>query len=61
MLQRLQGNMEAEILVVGSGNSDLSQQLYEEGFHFITNIDFSEEVISDMQERLKACEDMDYY
>ena len=46
---------------MGCGNSEVSERLYQSGYHYITNIDFSEEVISDMQERLKDAEDMDYY
>ncbi|XP_055540802.1 eEF1A lysine and N-terminal methyltransferase homolog [Wyeomyia smithii] len=39
-----------EILIVGCGNSTLSQDLYDVGFKQITNIDISEVVIKQMQE-----------
>ena len=52
VLPRLYEDKEAEILVVGCGNSgklifpidfvEMSEKLYrEEGFHYITNLDFS--------------------
>ena len=37
------------ILVVGCGNSSFSADLYDDGFHNITNIDFSAVVINKMQ------------
>ncbi|XP_021745567.1 methyltransferase-like protein 13 [Chenopodium quinoa] len=40
-----------QILVPGCGNSRLSEQLYDAGFHDITNLDFSKVVISDMLRR----------
>ncbi|CAK9136524.1 unnamed protein product [Ilex paraguariensis] len=40
-----------QILVPGCGNSRLSENLYDSGFHSITNIDFSKVVISDMLRR----------
>uniref|UniRef100_A0A7N0RBI1 Methyltransferase type 11 domain-containing protein n=2 Tax=Kalanchoe fedtschenkoi TaxID=63787 RepID=A0A7N0RBI1_KALFE len=40
-----------QILVPGCGNSKLSEHLYDEGFRFILNIDFSKVVISDMLRR----------
>ena len=40
---------------------EISERLYKDGYHFITNIDFSEVVISDLQERMKGFDDMDYY
>ncbi|XP_060630351.2 eEF1A lysine and N-terminal methyltransferase [Anolis sagrei] len=39
------------ILVVGCGNSELSEELYDEGYQDITNVDISELVIKQMQER----------
>ncbi|XP_053247141.1 eEF1A lysine and N-terminal methyltransferase isoform X4 [Podarcis raffonei] len=39
------------ILVAGCGNSELSEQLYDEGYQDITNVDISEVVIKQMQER----------
>ena len=34
------------ILVIGCGNSKFSEDLYEDGFKNITNVDFSENVIA---------------
>ncbi|PWA56281.1 S-adenosyl-L-methionine-dependent methyltransferases superfamily protein [Artemisia annua] len=42
---------DVQILVPGCGNSRLSEQLYDEGFVCITNIDFSKVVIGDMLKR----------
>ncbi|XP_054835158.1 eEF1A lysine and N-terminal methyltransferase [Eublepharis macularius] len=39
------------ILVVGCGNSELSEQLYDEGYQSIINVDISERVIKQMGER----------
>jgi len=36
------------LLVVGCGNSDLSAQLYDDGFENVTNVDFSKVCIADM-------------
>ena len=37
------------ILILGCGNSDFSSLLYDDGYHRITNIDFSELVIEEMK------------
>ncbi|KAJ9541614.1 hypothetical protein OSB04_028120 [Centaurea solstitialis] len=50
LLSQLNGG-EVQILVPGCGNSRLSEQLYDAGFHYITNIDFSKVVIGDMLRR----------
>uniref|UniRef100_A0A8C6VDE4 eEF1A lysine and N-terminal methyltransferase n=1 Tax=Naja naja TaxID=35670 RepID=A0A8C6VDE4_NAJNA len=39
------------ILVVGCGNSELSEQLYDEGYHDIISVDINERVVKQMQER----------
>ena len=49
-----------KILVVGSGNSRLSPQLYENGYHSITNIDISEVVIHQMKTRYKELDRMEW-
>jgi len=70
VLPRLYDDKEAEILIVGCGNSgklfrkmrnllELSEKLYEEGFHYITNADFSGVLIEEMRERNAHLEDMD--
>lgn len=52
-------NHKDNILVLGCGNSRLSEELYEEGYKTITNIDFSTKVISQMEERCGAkCKEM---
>ena len=43
-----------KILNIGCGNSRLSEELSEEGYEDITNIDFSTKVISQMVERCKT-------
>lgn len=42
-----------KILNVGAGNSVLSEEMYKEGYKNITNIDFSEIVVDDMQTKYK--------
>ncbi|XP_034265708.1 eEF1A lysine and N-terminal methyltransferase isoform X3 [Pantherophis guttatus] len=39
------------ILVVGCGNSELSEHLYDEGYHDIISVDINERVVKQMQER----------
>ncbi|KAI7726748.1 hypothetical protein M8C21_026653 [Ambrosia artemisiifolia] len=51
LLTEINGQTEVQILVPGCGNSRLSEQLYDEGFRCITNIDFSKVVIGDMLKR----------
>ena len=40
-----------QILNIGCGNSLLSEQLYDSGYHYIKNIDFSDKVIKKMRKR----------
>jgi ubiquinone/menaquinone biosynthesis C-methylase UbiE len=54
------GNKQAEILVIGCGNSLLSEGIYHEGYRYISNIDFSEEIIHQMEDRYKEYSDMDF-
>ena len=55
-------NHESNILIIGAGSSSnilikgISEELYEEGFLNITNIDFSQSVISVMKEKHKEKE-----
>ncbi|CAL5017436.1 unnamed protein product [Urochloa decumbens] len=46
-----EGEADAEILVPACGSSALSEQLYDAGFHRITNVDFSRVVVADMLRR----------
>lgn len=39
------------MLVVGCGNSELSEQMYDVGFKHLTNIDISETVVTHMNQR----------
>ena len=41
-----------QILNLGCGNSTLSELLWNDGYHYITNIDYSEEVIRRMTDRV---------
>lgn len=42
-------NFDDDILIVGCGNSSFSSDLYDAGYHNITNIDFSESVVRKME------------
>ncbi|CAG8442169.1 10345_t:CDS:10 [Acaulospora morrowiae] len=44
-------NKEIKILMLGCGNSTLSEDMYDEGYHNIVNVDFSETVIENMKNR----------
>lgn len=43
-----------DILVLGCGNSRLSEDLYDLGYHGLVNIDISDVVINQMKERNKG-------
>jgi EEF1A lysine methyltransferase 4 len=60
ILARLHENTKSEILVVGCGNSRLSEELYRDGYQNITNIDFSPTVVRQMMEKYRDLEEMDY-
>ncbi len=60
LLERLFENREAEVLILGCGNSAVGEGLYDEGYHYITNIDFSSTVIEQMQQKYKQFEEMDF-
>jgi len=51
-------NVNNKILMVGCGNSTLSEKMYQDGFTKIENIDFSGEVIKNMSERCKDLSSM---
>lgn len=72
VVPRLYEEKESEILIVGCGNSgnddlfyshwhsvDLSERMYEEGYHYITNADFSNVVVEEMRERNQHLDEMD--
>lgn len=54
------GPEEKEILIVGCGNSTLGCDMYDDGFHNITNIDISEVVINQMTDKYSSKEHMEY-
>jgi len=45
-------------LMVGCGNSSLSEDMYNDGYKNITNVDYSEIVIKNMRERTKHLNEM---
>ena len=51
---------ESKILVIGCGNANLSEDMYDDGYHNIYNIDISSVVISQMSDRNKDRVDMKY-
>lgn len=54
------GAEDKEILIVGCGNSALGCDMYDDGFHNITNIDISEVVINQMTDKYSSREHMEY-
>ncbi|CAE8581181.1 unnamed protein product [Polarella glacialis] len=48
------------ILMLGGGNSRLSEEMYEEGFHNINNIDIAMTVVKQMQEKYRDKPGMTY-
>ena len=50
----------SKIINLGCGNSEFSEKMYDDGFHNISNIDISENVIKIMQERNKLREKMTF-
>merc|ERR1719167_592509 len=48
------------ILMLGAGNSRLSEEMYEEGFNNITNVDISNVVIKAMQDKYRDKPGMTY-
>lgn len=49
-----------EILIPGCGNSSLGAELYDAGYHNITNVDTSAVVIAQMNDRYLDKEDMEF-
>ena len=60
ILPRIHENADSEILIVGCGNSRIGEELYRDGYHNITNIDFSTTVIRQMAEKYREMEEMDF-
>lgn len=51
---------EFKILVLGCGNAEFSEEMYDDGYHHIFNIDISSVVIEQMQSRNKDRLEMKY-
>ena len=47
-----------KILVLGCGNSKMSEDIYNDGYSYITNMDYSSIVIESMRERCKILDKM---
>ena len=61
LFAKLIPSRESKILVVGCGNSLLSEHMYDiGGYHNITNIDYEEKVVESMSERSKNRQGMSY-
>lgn len=56
---RLYEDKDTEIMIVGCGTSDLGAHLYRDGYHYITNVDFSKHVIDFMREKHQQYDEMD--
>jgi ubiquinone/menaquinone biosynthesis C-methylase UbiE len=55
-------NQDDRILMVGCGNSKLSEQMYESNYQNIVNIDISEVIINKMKEQCKeTCPKMEFF
>ena len=50
----------SRILIIGCGNAPLSEDMYDDGYHNIFNIDISSVVINQMRERNSSRELMQY-
>ena len=57
---RLYEDKDTEIMIVGCGTSELGAHLYKDGFHYITNVDYSKNLIEHMREKHQEYEEMDY-
>jgi len=45
---------ESQIMMLGCGNSNMSEQMYSAGFENIVNVDISEKLLASLRERLEA-------
>lgn len=48
----------SKILMIGSGNSNLSSDLYDSGYHDITNVDYSEVAVEEMKRKNQTTRSM---
>ena len=60
LLKDLLPDKSAKILIIGCGNAPLSEDMYDDGYQNIYNIDISSVVIKQMQERNQSRENMRY-
>ena len=59
ILNLLKRDYGKEIMVIGCGNSRMSESLYNEGYRNITNIDFSQILIEEMNQKYFEKEEME--
>ena len=57
--KRMYEDKETEIMILGCGLSNIGAKLYQEGYLFITNVDFSSVVIDYMKNKHYMFEEMD--
>ena len=57
--KRMYEDKETEIMILGCGMSNVGAKLYEEGYLFITNVDFSPVAIDYMRTKHQVYEEMD--
>ena len=57
--KRMYEDKETEIMILGCGLSNIGAKLYEEGYLFITNVNFSSVVIDYMRNKHQMYEEMD--
>ena len=61
LLQQFMPTKQIKILILGCGNAEFSEDLYDDGYHNVVNIDISTVVIRQMKERnAEARPSMDY-
>ena len=61
IISKLSLNKEtSKIINLGCGNSEFSEKMYDDGFHNISNIDISENVIKKMKDRNKQRQEMTF-
>lgn len=58
--KRLYEDKETEIMILGCGLSNIGARLYEEGYNYITNVDYSSVAIDYMRNKHQMYEEMDY-
>lgn len=57
--KRLYEDKETEIMILGCGLSNIGARLYEEGYNYITNVDYSSVAIDYMRNKHQMYEEMD--